>query len=171
MIEIDESEVVEEMPEELANLEPEIDLSELDKYNDEFNATDETSVKDVPAGTYQVFIQKSEFRRAKESENLYLNWEYVIMEGEFKESYLWSSSSFHNPKSMGFFKGHMSAIGCPLPQPFRLSSLKDVLPGCENRVLKVKVTITKKNMQENKRLTIIKLVGVLDQESGMISEL
>ena len=67
-----------------------------------FNATEvEPSVEfeAIPAGKYQAVIVESEMKPNKAGTGEYLQLEFEIIEGEFKNRKLWTRLNLHNPNA------------------------------------------------------------------------
>jgi len=70
----------------------------------------EGSFKPLPAGPYNVTVEKVEVRESKSSEHNYLNWELVVNDGEFEDRRLWMITSL-SPRALFRLKDVFVSLG------------------------------------------------------------
>ncbi len=80
-----------------------------------FNATEvepTTSFEPLPAGKYLAAITESEMKPTKAGTGSYLQLTFTILEGEYKNRFLWDRLNLNNPNATAvkIARGNLSAI-------------------------------------------------------------
>lgn len=121
---------------------PDIDLA---KFDDDFADAPVDEKKDfdeVPDGKYQVNVDKVEITTAKTSGNAMLKWTLRVLGPRFQNRLLWRNNVMATRENIRWLKNDLHVCGLDLQ---RLSDL----PGNLERLLDVKLEVTKRTKGEN----------------------
>lgn len=71
-----------------------------------------TGFDPVPAGKYKVVIAASEEKKTKKGDGSYLQLEFVVIDGEYKNRKLWARLNLNNPndQAVSIARAELSAI-------------------------------------------------------------
>lgn len=131
------------------------DLAKLDDTYAECEPAEKKDFEDVPAGRYQVFIDRLYLDRAKTSKRLLLKWELVVAVGPYKERRIFRNNTLETADNLRWLKTDLQTAGLVLGALSELPAQLEQLIGV---MLDVTVSIkgsgdqAKTNVYLNKRI-------------------
>jgi len=135
---------------------PEDDI-DLTQFDDEFEAAEvaERDFDDVPDGKYQVNVEKVELTRAKSSGNPLLKWALRVLGPQHRGRMLFRNNVLVSADNIKWLKTDLHTCG------LELRKLSD-LPANLDRLLDVKLEVTKRTNGENTNVYLNKRIVVDD---------
>lgn len=88
-----------------------MDLKSFDELWVNTEAATDKKYEEVPDGTYKVTVDRAEWKETKQSGKPYFNWGLKILDGQYKNQYIWKSSFIGSAMNMKFFKKDLSVVG------------------------------------------------------------
>ncbi len=136
--------------------EEKIDLSYLD---DEFEETEvpDQDFSPVPDGKYQVLVERAEISTAQSSGNPMLKWTLRILGPAYRDRLLWKNSVLLSGL-LQYVKKDLQTCGVHIQ---KISDLPDQL----ERLLDLKLEITKKTKNENENIFFNKLISGASEDN------
>jgi hypothetical protein len=126
---------------------------DLEAYDEMFNDAEVSEFKEVPDGTYQVFIDEIAMKETKaEPVRPMLSWVFKIMSGPcegrllFKNAVVSIASKEDTNRSLSFIKTDLSICGVELK---KFSKIHTKLKGLRNTHLEVKVSTKKREGKDD----------------------
>jgi hypothetical protein len=141
-----------------ATYDPGIDLAQFD---DDFAEApiEERDFEPLPDGKYQVVVEKVELTRAQSSGNPMLKWTLRVLGPQHRGRLLWRNSVMASRENLKWLKTDLHTCGLVLA---RLSEL----PANLERLLDVKLEITKRTKDENENVYFNKRIVTEDEGQG-----
>lgn len=90
------------------------DLAKLDATYAECEPAEKKEFEDLPAGRYQVFIDRLYLDRAKTSKRLLLKWELVVAVGPYKERRIFRNNTLETADNLRWLKTDLQTAGTVL---------------------------------------------------------
>ena len=144
-----------------SNFNQSYDVDEIDlaHFDEEFSEAEieERQFDPIPDGKYQVNIEKVELCRAKTSGNPMLKWTLRILAPKFEGRLLWHNNVMATPENLKWLKTDLHICGLDLDKLSELSNNLD-------RLIDVKIEVTKRTRDENENVYINKLIELKDGE-------
>ncbi len=141
-----------------ATYDPGIDLAQFDE---DFAGApvEERDFDPLPDGKYQVVVEKVELTRAQTSGNPMLKWTLRVLGPQHRGRLLWRNSVMASRENLKWFKTDLHTCGLDLEK------LSD-LPANLQRLLDVKLEITKRTKDENENIYFNKRIVTEDEGQG-----
>ena len=133
-----------------------IDLSYLDDEYEETEVPDQ-DFSPVPDGKYQVLVERAEISTAQTSGNPMLKWTLRILGPAYRERLLWKNSVLLSGL-LQYVKKDLQTCGIHIQ---KISDLPDQL----ERLLDLKLEITKKTKGENENIYFNKLISGASEDN------
>ncbi len=142
------------MNDQASNASADLDLTQFD---DDFASAEveKRDFEDIPDGKYQVIVDKVQLTKAHTSGNPMLKWTLKILNGALAGRLLWRNNVIASRDNLKFLKGDLACCGLTLE---KLSEL----PANLERLLDVKLEVTKKTKGENQNVYFNRRIVLAD---------
>lgn len=148
--------------------EPNVSPDDIDlaQFDDDFAEAkvESRDFEDVPDGKYQVAVDKVEITRAKTSGNALLRWTLKVLGGPHAGRFLWRNNVMASRDNIRFLKTDLHVCGLDLEK------LSD-LPANLERLLDVKLEVTKKSKGENVNVYFNRRIVIADEPAATADDL
>ncbi len=136
------------------------DEFDLAQFDDDFSQAEveEREFEDVPDGKYQVSVEKVELTRTQNSGNPMLKWTLRIIGPRFAGQFLWRNNVIATAENIKWLKTDLFTCG------LEIEKLSD-LPSNLEKLLDVKLEVTKRTKGENENVYINKRIVTSDTGS------
>jgi hypothetical protein len=141
-----------------ATYDPGIDLAQFDEDFAEA-PVEERDFESLPDGKYQIVVEKVEITRAQSSGNPMLKWTMRVLGPQHRGRLLWRNSVMASRENLKWFKTDLHTCGLDLEK------LSD-LPANLERLLDVKLEITKRTKDENENIYFNRRIVTEDEGPG-----
>ncbi|HOY63496.1 MAG TPA: DUF669 domain-containing protein [bacterium] len=126
-----------------------VDKFDLARWNDEYAAApvEPREYDNIPDGKYQVVVDRVELTKSLSSGNTMLKWKLKVLGPKHEGAVLWRNNVIATKGNVHWLKGDLHACG------LELETFED-LPANLERLLDVRLEVTKKTRGENENIYI-----------------
>jgi len=118
----------------------------LRQFDQDWNNTEPApSSGEVPDGTYEALVYAARITRSKSGERLMLEWELIIIEGEYESRKVWDYQFLDDPERFPWIKKRFNICNIHLP---RLSDLPEKLENLVGSLVEITIKTKKQNGNE-----------------------